>query len=129
MGSEELTSNYATAFVEMSEWLAVNSTNDHVHGMTYHDINGVVDNGICFNFICAEPLSYDARIVLKSKDTDTNISCYGLELKSTNSRNWPLGDSEFSLFFDGGHASFINAESELPGFGDPVISELTETKL
>ena len=121
---EDLTFNYATAFVEVSEWVAENSTNDHVHGSIYHDLN--LDNGdeACFAQTCGDtPPSYDSKITLKSTDTLNNISCYSIEIKSSNNRTWLLGDREFSFLFDGSQASFHSAISTITGSGSVSLGE------
>jgi hypothetical protein len=127
---EELTFNYATAFVEVSEWIAVNSTDDHVHGMTYYDLN--VDNGdeACFDLTCAStPSSYDTKITLRSTDTLNNISCYSLEIKSSNSRVWTLGDRQFSVLFDGSQAFFHSAQSLIMNSGSIILGEQIENQI
>ncbi len=124
---EDLTFNYATAFVEVSEWVAPNSTNDHVHGMTYHDLNVANSDEACFSLTCAgNPPLYDSKIVLKSTDTITNISCYAIQIKSSNARIWTLGDRKYTLLFDGSQASFQSIESSLTGSGTATMGDLLE---
>ena len=124
---EELTFNYATAFVEISEWVAESSTNDHVSGSVYYDLNSESGDAACFDLVCGDnPPSYDAKITLKSNDPDSNTSCFAIEVKSANSRTWTLGDHEFSILFDGSQADYISASSSISGAGELVNGETLE---
>tara|TARA_Y100000385_G_scaffold291867_1_gene373365 strand:- start:6780 stop:8186 length:1407 start_codon:yes stop_codon:yes gene_type:complete len=125
---EELTFNYATAFVEVSEWVAVNSTNDLVDGKEYHDLD--VENGdeSCFALTCAGITpSYDSKIVLKSSDSLSNISCYAIQIKSSNSRIWTLGNRQFSLLYDGSQAEFHSAQSSISGSSASSLVDRVDT--
>ncbi|MEZ4910149.1 MAG: Ig-like domain-containing protein [Saprospiraceae bacterium] len=99
-GRDNLTNGYATAFVEVSEWVSYNYTTNTV-GFEYFDLLSADGNDACFSAVCTSTLDDDGDGVSNSTETNDgtnpNDPCEYLETSqdiNLTSTSWQTLDCD-----------------------------------
>lgn len=109
----EKTQDYASSFVEISEWIGTNMTQATI-GDNYDDLN--LSDGEAANFVAAcAPASFDIRLQFDSLDCAQNKAFYEVQLRSSNGKEWSLAGQNYRLYYDASLASFQSGTSLLGG--------------
>jgi hypothetical protein len=108
-----LTNEYATSFVEISEWVAVNDT-EMANGALYDDLESSDGDASCFTQGCEET-EYDIRLTFDTLDCINNLACYNVQLRDPNNAGWGLAGQNYRLYYDASLASWISGVSVLGG--------------
>ncbi|MFK7980563.1 MAG: hypothetical protein AB8G86_11315, partial [Saprospiraceae bacterium] len=86
-GRSGLTDDYATSFVEVSEWVAMNNT-QMANGVGYNDLESSDGEASCLATSCTTPPatvgSYDLQMELGPVDCANNTVCYNVQLRSND---------------------------------------------
>ncbi len=104
------TNEYATSFVEVSEWVGVNQT-QMANGVGYNDLDPTDGEGSCFESSCSG--QYDIRLALDTIDCYNNTACYAVQLRSSDGNSWGLAGQNYRLYYDASLASWQSGTSLL----------------
>ncbi len=94
-----LTDEYATSFVEVSEWVAAENT-QMANGVGYDDLNSSDGEVACLANSCMPTGQYGIQLSLNNLDCQTNTACYDVQLSSTDGNSWALGGQNYRLYYD-----------------------------
>ena len=106
-----MTNEYATSFVEVSEWVMPNQT-QMATGIGYNDLDATDGEGSCFESSCAG--KYDIQLVIDTIDCYNNVACYNVQLRSTEGESWGLAGQNYRLYYNAALASWQSGVSTLP---------------
>ena len=109
MGS---TDAYATSFVEVAEWVTIDSTR-MATGMDYNDLDSSDGESSCLANSCAATGSYDIQMTLNNVDCEANTVCYNVQLRSNDGNDWGLAGQNYRLYYDGAMGSYQSGSSLL----------------
>ena len=107
-----LTNEYATSFVEVSEWEGAGMTAPAM-GAGYNDLDPSDGEGSCFAGSCQSG-DYEIRLVLDTVDCTGDSACYLVQLRSPDGNGWGLAGQNYRLYYDGSLASWLSDSSLLP---------------
>ncbi len=107
-----LTNDYATSFVEVSEWVAADNT-QNAQGAGFNDLDNSDGEAACLANSCTNAETYDIQLSLNQVDCQTNTVCYDVQLKSSNGTPWGLAGQNYRLYYDGALASYQSGTSLL----------------
>ena len=110
-----LTQEYATAFVEVAEWIGMMDT-EMADGVGYDDLDAADGQGACFDNVCPvdqTPVTYDIRLDAGDLDCATNTICYAVQLRNPTGQVFNLAGQNYRLYYDGAVASWQSGTSSL----------------
>ena len=106
------TEEYATSFVEVSEWVSSNNT-QMATGTGYDDLSSADGEAACLASACSSAGQYDIRLNYVGLDCSTNTACYDVQLSSTSGNNWNLAGQNYRLYYDASLAAFTSGTAQL----------------
>jgi len=126
-----LTNSYATSFVEVSEWVGANNT-DQISGVVYNDLTSASPSASCLQNACSSnqtnpsgPVAggvFDIQLTLGDVNCASNQVCYNVQLKSNGGNDFNLAGQNYRLYYDGSIGSYVSGISLLPsGYGSYTL--------
>ncbi len=108
-----LTNDYATSFVEVSEWVEADST-EMADGQIYDGLDASDGSSSCFTDICNPPGEYGIRLTFDSLDCINQTACFNVQLRNEDTTAWGLAGQNYRLYYDASLASWQSGVSVLP---------------
>jgi len=112
-----LTDTYATSFIEVSEWLGPNDT-EEITGVGFNDLTPASGQVACFNDLCESNTStptvgqFDIQLSLNNADCAIGLACYDVQVRSNAATN--LAGQNYRLYYDATLGAYASGVSLLP---------------
>ncbi|MCZ2102542.1 MAG: hypothetical protein LC107_13505, partial [Chitinophagales bacterium] len=119
------TTDYASAYMQVSRWVASNQTVGAT-GVNYYDLGPTSGSESCLASMCNNESNYNIRLKLGEVDCDTKELCYDVQLQSSGGTDVHLAGQNYRIYWDATVASFKSGESVLP---TPMYSGYTQVQL
>jgi len=109
-----VTEEYATSFVEVSEWVEPEITQMTTGGI-YDGLEASDGDASCFTEACNPVGDYGIRLTFDTLDCIQKTACFNVQLRTEDGNGWELAGQNYRIYYDASLAAWQSGTSTLNG--------------
>lgn len=107
-----VTQDYATSYVEVSEWVQADST-QMANGGIYDGLESTDGDAACFTEACKIVGDYGIRLTFDTLDCVQKTACFNVQLRTEDGNGWGLAGQNYRIYYDAALAAWQSGVSTL----------------